>query len=161
MQTMTHSTNRKTESAAGRNGAGARTHYEFPQAPHTRTVLVTPELAAEWLAKNEGNRPLRQPSATGNCGQGKAWPAILGCCVQGGVEDQRVIAQDPGLRHRSLQLSAAARNKHEKLIRASKVYVKRRLKGYSPVFTTPRKPHVLCHPRGMGNLSAGAANSGR
>lgn len=61
MQTMTHSTNRKAASVAGRNGISAQAHYEFPQAPHTRTVLVTPKLAQEWLAKNEGNRPLRPP----------------------------------------------------------------------------------------------------
>jgi hypothetical protein len=60
MQTMTHLNNRKAASVAGRNGTSAQAHYELPRAPHTRTVLVTPELAQEWLAKNEGNRPLRQ-----------------------------------------------------------------------------------------------------
>jgi hypothetical protein len=60
MQTMTHLNNRKAASMARRNGTSAQAHYEFPRAPHTQTVLVTPELAQEWLAKNEGNRPLRQ-----------------------------------------------------------------------------------------------------
>ena len=106
------------------------------------------------------DRPLRQASTAGNRCQGKAGPAILGCCIEGGIEDQRVIAQNPGLCHRRLQLSAVARHKHERLIRACELYGKRRLKGCSSVLTTPRKPLVLSHLRGLGNLSAGAANSG-
>ena len=44
---------------AGANGGG---HPPAPQVRHEQ-VLVTPEMAKEWLARNDSNRPLRWPFA--------------------------------------------------------------------------------------------------